>query len=338
MNIINHETNRKIVKVRTSTINKKNFLKKCEYVNFKNKYVDIQNKIGGMFDVDFCKHRSKLYYVARKYLERSSTCIMFNDKTNQLQLGNYIQLKDMEFKYSNNLIYLSDEFAVKIVFINMTTEIRILKLLTVEVLSGKFINFPLLYKIDLCENINNHLLSRFKDKYMILISEKLNGTLYDLATDTLDDNVSLSCMFQSLFAIYKLQEIGFVHSDIHPKNLLYITIASNNWLWYKFFDQSYYIFNPGHLWILWDFENSYEVENKNIDINADLRSLFGRIANLSSNYSLQSFFYDVRKQINSEPTILTKLMDIFLKNSLSTLYVTQSRPDNVFNLNPFIIA
>jgi hypothetical protein len=149
-------------------------------------------------------------------------------------------------------------------------EIKILKMLTYEILQKRNIHFPLSYFTSICKEPSGKY-SKYPElthesKYFINFNEIADGDVSDLLdnyeiTDLSFNNNLLSQIF---IAIYSFHKLGYCHNDAHYGNFLYHKIEkTNSHFEYNIFGKNYYIYNMGFLIVIWDFATAdtyYESE------------------------------------------------------------------------------
>lgn len=119
-----------------------------------------------------------------------------------------------------------------------------------------FINFPMLYGSKECTSVQG---PASQMRYAIF-SELASGDLVGLLTRPDPDTRAAmsfrefsSCIMQVIMGILKLRELGFVHDDLHPGNILYHKITPGGYWWYQVNGKDFFIENVGKLIVLWDF-------------------------------------------------------------------------------------
>lgn len=118
-----------------------------------------------------------------------------------------------------------------------------------------FINFPMLYGSNECNASDAPAQMRYA-----LFSELADGALFDLMTKPDPETHAMmsprefsSCIMQVIMGVLKLRQLGFIHDDLHPGNILYHRITPGGYWWYQVNGKDYYIENIGKLAVLWDF-------------------------------------------------------------------------------------
>lgn len=152
-------------------------------------------------------------------------------------------------------------------------EIKILKMLTNEILQKKNIHFPLSYFTSICKTPSGEY-SKYPElthnsKYFINFNEIADGDVSDLLDNYENKDLVFynNLLSQLLISIYSFHKLGYCHNDAHYGNFLYHKIEkTNSHLTYNIFDKEYYIYNVGILIVIWDFATAdtyYETKYSN---------------------------------------------------------------------------
>lgn len=315
--------------------------------------------------------RVLMYTIVTRYLTDVQSCLTWDSVQRRLFLGDVIDLTKQIGSVSNyGVAYMSKgrgfgkliKVACKIMPITKTnqSEVKILHKVSQEVLSGRFMNFPLLYlglecDTPLCNNKQDCPSIFLTKKYMTVINELANGDLKQWVNSrrrTMDEYIS--AMFQIYLGIAKFQGMGYVHNDMHWGNALYHTVTAGGWWWYKVGLQDYYVKNTGQMWVLWDFgmATKYKFQPSTNPYNY---KDFYRITHAFIDKSKNGWMEDV----NMYPKDLTEIayrvqlavhrqdqMDFndiyakmisYAKRHKLLLPVTTQRPDGVINKSAFIV-
>lgn len=144
-------------------------------------------------------------------------------------------------------------------------EIKILNLLTYEVLQKKNIHFPISYFSSLCKephgNYSHYPELTETNNYYINLNEIAEGDISDLLENHNIKNKEFynNLIAQIIITIYSFHKIGYIHNDTHSGNFLYhIITKSNSHFEYNILSNNYYIQNIGFLIVIWDFATAEE--------------------------------------------------------------------------------
>ena len=142
-------------------------------------------------------------------------------------------------------------------------EIKILNLLTQQILDKKNIHFPISYFSSLCKEPHGEF-SHYPEltetnNYYINLNEIADGDVSDLLENKEKKNKEFynNLIAQIIITIFSFHKLGYTHNDTHCGNFLYhIITKSNSHFEYNILSNNYYIKNIGFLIVLWDFATS----------------------------------------------------------------------------------
>ena len=261
-----------------------------------------------------------------------------------------------------------NKFAVKITDNDTDNkkEIKILKILTNNVIQLNCRHFPISYGFLECNNSdiksnNSYDYSIIKDKEdnknlfpkIINLNKSLLIQINELASGDLEyylmsikNKDFLNTLVQILLSIMFFHNYTkSYHNDCHLGNFLFHKIKPSGFFHYNIYGTDYYLENKGYLWVIWDFSFT-ESYNKNIKpINSDFTHMllaldyfrkyftnkefsiyFKLYHHLKNNFNINNYNY--LYNINTE--ILNYLIDNI--SSFTTI-----KPSNIINKKPFII-
>ena len=205
-------------------------------------------------------------------------------------------------------------------------EIKILKILTDEVITFKCPHFPIMYG-----SINCNFNKENKNEIMVL-NELANGDMnnfYKLYSD--NDDFLLNAIIQIILSLlFFYQKTKLFHNDSHGGNFLYHKIKPGGYLHYRLYDKDYYLKNLGFLWICWDFglSNSIHTINKK-NICSDIRRIISIIFNINDDVKNSRLYTDNIKKIKN-----IKKRNILIKRKKYISGMTYSKyiEDILFNI------
>jgi len=116
---------------------------------------------------------------------------------------------------------------------------------------------------------NDDYIAQLKDvPIQLLFIEKLEGTLEDyLLSDTFEDNVLLSCIFQISFSLHYLQKhYKFTHNDLHINNVMY-SYTETKYIYYKINNKYYKVPTYGKIFKIIDFGRSILTYKNKVYLN-----------------------------------------------------------------------
>jgi len=128
--------------------------------------------------------------------------------------------------------------------------------------SQNYVNFPKLLQ----KNIGNDIITTF--------NELANGDLYSFFR-TYGNNAKylINGLIQQIISIIFFNyHTNRIHKDTHAGNFLYHKVKAGGYFHYNIFGVDYYLENLGFLWVIWDFDLSYDIDygiqiinNQNLD-------------------------------------------------------------------------
>ena len=197
---------------------------------------------------------------------------------------NGIIYKAIGFKEDN---YLQQSIIISCKIMNIDDdnkkELKILKILTNEILQKRNIHFPLSYFTSICKEPSGKY-SKYPElthesKYFINFNEIADGDVSDLLDNYEIKDLSFynNLLSQIFMAIYSFHKLGYCHNDAHYGNFLYHNIEkTNSHFEYNIFGKNYYIKNNGFLIVIWDFAtaNNYDESEYSKDYIKILNSIF----------------------------------------------------------------
>ncbi len=176
-----------------------------------------------------------------------------------------------------------------------------------------------------------------KKNFLISFNELANGDLEKFITDI---NVKYDEVFNSLVQIFisiifYYKETGLFHLDTNWGNFLYHKIKPGGYLHYRFFNKDYYLKNIGYLWIIWDFELSYPIDNNLKKYKHIYYNDFSRIlrAYVSKYHETIDYGWNKNPAIINNKLIVNTITDIYNDIFLEL----SNNSNNSFQINDLIL-
>jgi hypothetical protein len=161
-----------------------------------------------------------------------------------------LSVKDLQILLLNQINDRSIIFSCK----TLWKEIYILKLCSKLVKMKKCIHLPLHYFFVYASHNNYTKAISKNNPHIYSYSELASEDLKSWSSKERTNNEWISCFLQIFFALYVLQHYcGFLHNDLHWGNILVFPIKKGGCWCYKIRGESFYIYNEGFLFVLWDF-------------------------------------------------------------------------------------
>ena len=277
-------------------------------------------------------------------------------------------LSYFKFKTKNKYDKLN-KFAVKITDqdIDNKKEIKILKLLTNQVIQLKCPHFLISYGFLECNNSdiksnNSYDYSIVKDKednkdlfpkiinsnksLLIQINELASGDLeYYLISIKKKD--CLNTIIQILLSIMFFHNCTkSYHNDCHQGNFLFHKIKPGGYFHYNIYGIDYYLENNGYLWVIWDFSFT-ELYKENIKpVNSDFTHMLKALDYFRKYFSYKEFgfYFKLYKHLKNNYNINDskylyninkEILNYIINYNISSF--TNIKPSNIINKKPFII-
>ena len=241
-------------------------------------------------------NRNKYYILIKRELKLLNTdkpCLKVYKKNNnniEYQIGDKIILKKrIGSESAFGQVYLSEfieenkkllfTFASKIYKyedrINKSkNELEILNKLSNYARMDLCPHYPLFYGYLRCDNFlsgSNIILKDYPKIIKKNANEKLMTTFTELANgDGLsfinlynnNDNLIINAYIQQIMSILFFNyHLNRIHKDTHLGNFLFHKIEKGGYFHYDIFGEDYYLENLGFLWVIWDFDFSFNIDD-----------------------------------------------------------------------------
>jgi len=285
----------------------------------------MKNKFNKMND---CSILNKIIFKERIYFcEFNNNTTILSDVIDKYYISHF---KDNSYKFITNISTKYNDSNLE--------SIKIEKELTKTI--SKCHHFPILYDYIICKDNNN----------LIRFTEYRDGNLWDLFnnSDNYDSGLFLNAYVQAFMAlIFFYQKTGKIHSNYEFCKIEYHKIKEGRYYHYKIFNDDYYLYNSGYLFIITDFTKSKKLNDSN-QFN-DFKFLFNQILNKNINKNkyeqkhkivIQEFqkIYEkldfLNKTLNQ---IISDLIYEFLIRNFLILKKKIQNSTDVINKTPYIL-
>jgi hypothetical protein len=234
------------------------------------------------------------------------------------------------------------KFVVKICELNNMNkkEIETGKKLNKLLVDFKCPHFPFLYGYIKYNKKLDFISEYFTfNKSYFIIYELANGTFSQLILDSVINNkVDLNNIIKNALIQIYLSMIFFNkysalnHNDTHFNNFLYHKIKKGGYFYYKFYGKDYYLENIGYLWVINDFGLITKLKSSITDLKFFTEKMLNTYIKLKVfNNDINNFIIDMMKLLSKKNVKINMVIDLILNFS------SQSKPDKIINITPYII-
>jgi hypothetical protein len=279
---------------------------------------------------------SKFYelFKSKLFLEKIINFSCVEVKSPATQMDAFAMIRNIYIKKISS--YVSSFINKNIKFIttvikkynpNDLKDIKMKELLTEDVF--KCHHFPILYDYKFCKknstsNSNSKSVSIFKGEsnidILITFSEIIDGNLYNICKNSANykSDILINAFVQAFLALMFFQEkTRKGHYNYNFCNILYRKTNEGNYYHYKLFDEDYYLYNTGYIFIITDFTYSDRLPRKYI-FN-DFEELFNDIKKVKYHPKAIKEFKQIYEKFNvsfrniTSKYIMKTLIDEFVK-------------------------
>ena len=204
------------------------------------------------------------------------------------------------------------KFSIKIMSKDFSSEVSLLKKMSILAETGISPNMPITYDVKQCITPNKDMYLKKNPnavdlmkygKYYVVLNELANGDTHDFFKFTYTVREYESVLTQMLFSLQAFHNLGYVHNDAHLGNFLWHKITPGGFWQYQSGNTTIYVPNTGYLMVLWDPGLAEKIGPATIYLEQFTNTDHARVIHLIARIPI-SKMYQKKKMIGVPSTVM----------------------------------